>query len=79
MSAAASAVPTFRALPLQARAYVAAVVAAGAGCLAVASMHLQLQHPVLFAVLLAMGVATSAAKIDLPLAAASRTSRCRMR
>ena len=67
MNAAASAVPTFRALPLQARAYVAAVVAAGAGCLAVASTHLQLQHPVLFAVLLAMGVATSAAKIDLPL------------
>jgi diguanylate cyclase (GGDEF)-like protein/putative nucleotidyltransferase with HDIG domain len=67
MSTSASAVPTFRALPLRARAYVAAVVAAGAGCLPVASMHLHLQHPVLFAVLLALGVATSAAKIDLPL------------
>ena len=67
MSTSASAVPTFRALPLHARAYVAAVVAAGAGCLPVASMHLHLQHPVLFAVLLALGVATSAAKIDLPL------------
>ena len=63
----ASGVPTFRALTMPARAYVAAVVAAGAGCLVVASMQLQLTHPMLFAVLLAMGVATSAAKIDLPL------------
>ena len=67
MNAPAPAVPTFRALPLRARAYVAAVVVAGAGSLVVASMHLHLQHPVLFAVLLALGVATSAAKIDLPL------------
>ena len=48
---AASGVPAFRSLPLAARAYVVVVVAAGAGCLAVAAMQLPLTHPVLFTVL----------------------------
>ena len=47
--------------------YVVAVVVAGAGCLAVALTHLNLQRPILFGVLMALAVVTSAAKIDLPL------------
>ena len=67
MTTAPSAVPTFLTLPPKARAYVAAVVVAGCGCLVVALTHLTLQQPVLFGVLLALAIATSAAKIDLPL------------
>src|SRR5450631_867431 len=67
MSTAASAAPTFLTLPPKARAYVAVVVGAGGGCFAVALTHLHLQQPVLFAVLLALAIVTSAAKIDLPL------------
>jgi len=60
-------VPTLRTLPLAARAYVTAVVVAGAACFSVALAYLRLPHPWLFVVLLALAVATSAAKIDLPL------------
>ena len=67
MSAATSTMPTFLTLPPKARAYVAAVVVAGGACLAVALTHLNLQQPVLFSVLMALAVVTSAAKIDLPL------------
>jgi len=67
MSTVASAAPTFLSLPLKARAYVAAVVAVGVGCFAVALTQLNLHQPVLFSVLLALGVVTSAVKIDLPL------------
>ena len=62
-----SGVPTFHDLPRQARVYVAAVVVAGAACLVVAAMHLRLEQTGLFAVLMGLAVATSAAKIDLPL------------
>ncbi len=58
---------TFLSLPSKARAYVAAVAAAGAVALALALTHLNLQRPMLFAVLLVLAVVTSAAKIDLPL------------
>ena len=67
MSAAVSPAPTFLTLPPKARAYVAVIVAAGGGCLAVALTHLHLPRPVLFCVLTALAVVTSAAKIDLPL------------
>lgn len=67
MTAATPAVPTFLTLPPKARAYVAAVVVAGGGCLAVALTHLNLQQPILFGVLMALAVVVSAAKIDLPL------------
>ena len=58
---------TFLLLPPKARAYVAAVVVAGAGSLIVAATALEFDHPVLFAVLLALAVVTSTAKIELPL------------
>src|SRR4051794_3043527 len=58
---------TFRALSVAARAYVAAVIVTGAGCLIVAGLHLRLEHPGLFVVLLGLAVAASAAKIELPL------------
>ena len=64
---AAAASADVRTLPLAARAYVAAVVVAGAACFSVALAYLRLPHPWLFVVLLALAVATSAAKIDLPL------------
>ena len=64
---AAAPVPTLRTLPLAARAYVTAVVVAGAACFSVALAYLRLPHPWLFVALLALAVATSAAKIDLPL------------
>jgi diguanylate cyclase (GGDEF)-like protein len=67
MTTTPSALPTFLTLPPKARAYVAAVVVVGGGCLVVALTHLNLQQPVLFGVLLALAIATSAAKIDLPL------------
>jgi diguanylate cyclase (GGDEF)-like protein/putative nucleotidyltransferase with HDIG domain len=66
MSAEATTTPTFLELPPKARAYVAAAVMAGGGCLVIAATHLHVQQPVLFAVLLALGIVTSAAKIDLP-------------
>lgn len=58
---------TFRALPRQARAYVVAVIAAGIGCLIAAFLRFHPAHPRLFAVLLGLAVAASAAKIELPL------------
>jgi diguanylate cyclase (GGDEF)-like protein/putative nucleotidyltransferase with HDIG domain len=58
---------TFRSLPATARAYVVAVVVAGAGCLAAAAMQLHFEHPGLFALLLGLAIATSTAKIELPL------------
>ena len=65
----ANAPSTFRALPVAARVYVAAVVVAGAGCLAVAALQLPLQlaHAGLFALLTALAIVTSSAKIELPL------------
>lgn len=59
--------PTFRALPALARAYVAGVVVAGAGCLVLSALHLRLDRPGLFVALLGLAVAASAAKIELPL------------
>jgi diguanylate cyclase (GGDEF)-like protein/putative nucleotidyltransferase with HDIG domain len=59
--------PTFLTLPAPARAYVAAVVGAGAGCLIAAALQLRLEHVGLFAMLLGLAIATSAAKIELPL------------
>ena len=61
MIPAPSAVPTFLTLPPKARAYVAAVVVAGCGCLVAAMTHLTLQQPVLFAVLLALAIASTRA------------------
>ena len=58
---------TFATLPLGARLYVAAVVTAGALCVISSAMNLQYRHVVLFTVLALLAVATSAAKIDLPL------------
>jgi diguanylate cyclase (GGDEF)-like protein/putative nucleotidyltransferase with HDIG domain len=63
----ASATSTFSSLPAKARGYVTAVVIAGAVALALALTHLTLDRPILFAVLMALDVMTSAAKIDLPL------------
>jgi diguanylate cyclase (GGDEF)-like protein/putative nucleotidyltransferase with HDIG domain len=59
--------PTFLGLEPRARVYVGAVVVAGAACLIGAAMDLHFQHAGLFAVLLALAMATSAAKIELPL------------
>ena len=59
--------PTFLTLPAAARAYVAAVVAGGAACLVAAALHVSLEHAGLFAVLFGLALATSAAKIELPL------------
>ena len=59
--------PTFLTLPAPARAYVAAVVAGGAACLVAAALHVSVEHAGLFAVLLGLALATSAAKIELPL------------
>jgi diguanylate cyclase (GGDEF)-like protein/putative nucleotidyltransferase with HDIG domain len=59
--------PTFLGLPLAARAYVAAVIAAGAGCLIVAGLQPHLAQPGLFGILLGLGVVTAVAKIELPL------------
>ena len=59
--------PTFLTLPAPAQAYVAAVVAAGAACLVAAALHVSLQHAGLFVVLLGLALATSSAKIELPL------------
>src|SRR6476659_8007269 len=59
--------PAFASLPGIARTYVASVVCAGALCLLDAATQLRFDHAGLFALLLALGVATSAVKIDLPL------------
>jgi diguanylate cyclase (GGDEF)-like protein/putative nucleotidyltransferase with HDIG domain len=57
----------FVSLPAPALAYVVAVVIAGAGCLVAAALQLRLEHAGLFATLLGLAIATSAAKIQLPL------------
>jgi putative nucleotidyltransferase with HDIG domain len=62
-----SGAPTFASLPPIARTYVATIVATGAMCLIAAAADLRFEHPGLFALLLALAMATSAAKIDLPL------------
>jgi diguanylate cyclase (GGDEF)-like protein/putative nucleotidyltransferase with HDIG domain len=59
--------PAFTALPSAARLFVAAVVAAGAACLAASATQLRFDNTGLFVVLLGLAVLTSAAKIDLPL------------
>ncbi len=59
--------PTLLSLPPAARFYVAAVIGAGAGSVAAAALHLQLDRPWLFAALLSAAVVTSTAKIELPL------------
>ncbi len=59
--------PTFGAMPQTARVYVAATVAAGALCLIGAAAGLRFERPGLFVLLLVLAMATSAAKIDLPL------------
>ena len=59
--------PTFLTLPAPARAYVTAVVVAGAAGLAAAALQLRLDHPGLFVMLLALSVAASVTKIELPL------------
>src|SRR5215510_10209086 len=67
MSQATAGTPTFKALPAIARVYVASVVCAGALCLLNAATRLELDHAGMFVLLLALGVAASAVKIDLPL------------
>ncbi len=59
--------PDFASLPTSALAYVVAVVVAGAGGLVAAALQLRLEHAGLFAMLLGLAIATSAAKIQLPL------------
>ena len=58
---------TFRALPFQARAYVVAVIVAGIGSLIAATLQFHPSNARLFAMLLGLAVAASAAKIELPL------------
>ena len=67
MSASPAVMPRFGGLPPAARAYVTAVVVAGALCLLESAKKLQFDQHGLFALLAAMGIATSAIKIDLPL------------
>ncbi len=67
MSASPAVMPRFGGLPPAARAYVTAVVVAGALCLVESATKLQFDQRGLFALLAAMGIATSAIKIDLPL------------
>jgi diguanylate cyclase (GGDEF)-like protein/putative nucleotidyltransferase with HDIG domain len=67
MKRLASGAPTFRTLPGVAQTYIAVVVAAGTTSLVGAAMHLRLDHPWLFALLMALALGTSAAKIELPL------------
>ena len=54
-------------MPPVARVYVAVTIAAGALCLTGAAAGLRFEHPGLFGLLLVLAMATSAAKIDLPL------------
>jgi diguanylate cyclase (GGDEF)-like protein/putative nucleotidyltransferase with HDIG domain len=67
MSAVRQETRRFLSLPTGARAYVALVVLTGAAALMAAALQVRLDHPGLFALLLALAVATSAAKIELPL------------
>ena len=67
MTTRESGTPRFAALPPAGRAYVCAVVVAGALCLLDSAARLQFDQAGLFALLAALGVATSAIKIDLPL------------
>jgi len=60
--------PTFAGLPSAARAYVAAVIGSGALCLIDSASRLRFDGSVgLFVLLLALGIVTSAIKIELPL------------
>jgi diguanylate cyclase (GGDEF)-like protein/putative nucleotidyltransferase with HDIG domain len=59
-------------LPIAARLYVAAVLAAGAIIIVVFGPH-SIAHPILFAVLLAFSSIASALKVSLPLAASGST------
>jgi diguanylate cyclase (GGDEF)-like protein/putative nucleotidyltransferase with HDIG domain len=63
----AAGLPTFRALPPAARAYIVAVVIAGACCLVVALSTMRIENVALFVMLLGLGILGSTAKIDLPL------------
>jgi diguanylate cyclase (GGDEF)-like protein/putative nucleotidyltransferase with HDIG domain len=67
VTAEKTATPQFAALPPAARAYVCAVVVAGTLCLLDSAARLQFDQAGLFALLAALGIATSAIKIDLPL------------
>jgi len=69
MKGAKSGSATFAALPPVARGYVAAVTTAGVLCLAGAMLRVRLdvENVLLFVTLLTAGVATSSAKIELPL------------
>ena len=58
-------------LPLAARLYVAAMIAAGAAAVTMQLPSLQLPHPALFASLFALSVLTSALKVDLPIGVGS--------
>ena len=58
-------------LPVPARIYVAAMIAAGTAVVAIVLPSLQLPHPTLFASLLALSVVTSALKVDLPVGVGS--------
>lgn len=58
---------TFMSIPVVARTYVVAIVVAGAGCLADAARGLPPENPGLFAMLLALAIVTSTAKIELPI------------
>ena len=58
---------TFLSLPTRARVYVAAVVVAGAAALADSVGDLPPHSPGLFVLLTALAIATSTAKIELPL------------
>jgi diguanylate cyclase (GGDEF)-like protein/putative nucleotidyltransferase with HDIG domain len=59
--------PGLLSLPPAARAYVAAVVVAGAAALVTSAVYVRFNHPGVFALLLALAVATATAKIELPL------------
>jgi diguanylate cyclase (GGDEF)-like protein/putative nucleotidyltransferase with HDIG domain len=67
-------VTTYRGLPLAARVYVALVVATGAVCLVSGAASTRLAQPWLTTVLLALGIATSATKIELPLGRLSQSN-----
>ena len=66
--------PSYRGLPVAARIYVALVVITGAVCLIAASTGMRLEQPWVFAALLSLAVATSAAKIELPLGRLSQSN-----
>ena len=59
--------PTFVSLPPVARAFVTGTIVAGSLCLIAAATQLRFEHLELFAVLIVLAMATSSAKIDLPL------------